>query len=100
MYDRSVNSSYAKATITNYKKTFRFDIGDTIVFRDTQINRSRYPKEWIGSPLLVLTRDKKAKDRFTNQYMVISMVHMEEQRTIQVKEDHLNVLKNKKNKNG
>lgn len=96
LYDKSISSQYAKVTISNYKKTFRFNVGDTIVFRDTQINRSRYPREWLGSPLLVLSQDKNAKDNFVNQYTVISMLHMEEQRTLQVKEDHLNVLKNKK----
>ena len=96
LYEKVCNSQYAATTIRNYNKPFRFEVGDTIAFRDTQVNRSRYYRDWLNCPLLVLEQLKEAKNNFVPEYKVISVVHMEDQKTVLVKEDHLNVIKNKK----
>lgn len=99
LYEKSVNSQYAKITIENYKKKFRFDIGETIVMRDTQYNRSRYPN-MTKDNYLVLEQLKEAKNNFALEYKVVSLEKMEEQKILQLKEANLNIVKNKKAKNG
>jgi hypothetical protein len=99
-YEKSCESQWAKTTIKNYQSVCRFAVGDTIAFRDTQRNRSQYSKDIIDSPLLVLEQLKEVKNGFVNFYKVIPLTHMDEQRTYEVKEDCLNVIKNKKGQNG
>ena len=99
IYEKSCDSQWAKTTVRNYKEAFRFNVGDTIQFRDTQRNRS-YFKTIIDSPLLVLEQTKNVKSNFINYYTVIPLTHMDEQKTYEVKEDALNVIKTKKAKNG
>ena len=99
IYEKSCDSQWAKTTIKNYKEKFRFNVGDTIQFRDTSRNRS-YFKTIIDSPLLVLEQTKSVKNNFINYYTVIPLTHMDEQKTYEVKEDALNVIKTKKAKNG
>ena len=96
IYEKSCGSQWAKTTIKNFKESFRFNIGDTIVFRNTQYNRSKYHKDIIDSPLLVLDQLKDVKNNFVIYYKVIPLTHMEEQITYEVKGDALNVIKNKK----
>ena len=96
VYEKSCESQWAKTTIKNFKQSFRFNVGDTIVFRNTQHNRSRYNKDIVESPLLVLDQLKDVKNNYVSYYKVIPLTHMEQQITYDIKEDHLNVIKNKK----
>jgi hypothetical protein len=96
LYEKNVESQWAKTTIKNYKAPARFSVGDTILFRDTQHNRSQYPRDWMDQPLLVLEVNKRVKENFITSYSVISLGHMEDQRTLEVKESNLNVYKRKK----
>lgn len=100
VYEKSCDSQWAKTTIKNFKQEFRFAVGDTIQFRDTSRNRSHFHKDIIDSPLLVLEQTKEVKNNFLNYYKVIPLTHMDEQRSYDVKEDALNVIKVKKVKNG
>lgn len=100
VYEKSCDSQWAKTTIKNFKQEFRFSVGDTIQFRDTARNRSHFHKDIIDSPLLVLEQTKEVKNNFLNYYKVIPLTHMDEQRSYDVKEDALNVIKVKKVKNG
>jgi hypothetical protein len=101
LYKKAVGTQYAKITINNYNKPFRFNVGDTVVLRDTQINRSLYNNlDMMKDNFLVLEQRKEAKNNFVLVYKVISIEKMDEQKTFLVKESDLNVLKNKKVKNG
>lgn len=99
VYEKSCESQWAKTTIKNYNQQFRFAVGDTIQFRDTAQNRSNY-NLFMDSPVLVLEQVKNVKNNFVNYYKIIPMSHMEEQKTYDVKEDALNIIKTKKAKNG
>ena len=97
IYEKSVNSDWAKRVINNHMSPFRFQVGEMCVLRDTQRNRSQY-KDMMGSPLLVLECIKNVNREFSNFYLVIDSTKMEEQRQISIPESAVNVIKIPKSK--
>lgn len=95
-YEKSCESQWAKTTIKNYKTPFRFSVGDLVVLRDTQKNRSGFAKEYRENPILILEQMKPVSTNFVNYYKVICTSLMEEQKIVEIKEADLNVIKNKK----
>ncbi len=100
IYEKSCESQWAKTTIKNYKTPFRFSVGDLVVLRDTQKNRSSFAKEYRENPILILEQMKPVSTNFVNYYKVICTSLMEEQKIVEIKEADLNVIKNKKGQNG
>jgi len=99
MYEKSINSAWAKTLITNYKKSYRFNIGDTCILRDTQMNRSHF-RGAVGEHLIILDAKKDVESNFKNSYNVIEISKMEDQKSFWITEDRVNVYKEKKVKNG
>lgn len=99
IFEKSIASAWASTLVTNYKKDYRFNAGDTCVLRDTQLNRSHY-RNMVGEHLLILDCKKDVEHNFKNSYNVIEISKMEDQKTFWVSEDKVNVYKEKKVKNG
>ena len=97
IFDKSVNSDWAKRVLKNYKEPFRFQVGEMCILRDTQRNRSQY-KDDMGNPLLVLECIKNVNREFSNHYLVIDSTRMDEQKQFAVAEAAVNVIKTPKQK--
>lgn len=97
IYEKSVLTDWAKSCIANYKKDYKFSVGEMVVFRDTSINRSEH-RHQMGSSLLVLEQEKSAAHSFKSYYKVIEFHKMEDQRTLLVSEDVINFDKKAKKK--
>jgi hypothetical protein len=95
LYKKSVETDWAQNCIANYKKDYKFAIGETVVFRDTVRNRSEY-RHLMGSPLLVLDQIKNPSYNFKSYYSVIEVHKMEDHRSFNVSEDALNFERKKK----
>jgi len=95
IYEKSVLTDWAQSCIANYKKDYKFSVGEMVVFRDTALNRSEH-KHQMGSSLLVLEQEKSAAHSFKSYYKVIEFHKMEDQRTILVSEDTINFDKKSK----
>jgi len=97
LYEKSVTTAWAQSCISNYKKNYKFHVGETVVLRDTVMNRSEH-KYKMGSTLLVLEQQKSATHSFKSYYVVIEFHKMEDHRTFQVSEDTINFDKKSKKK--
>lgn len=97
IYEKSVVSQWGQRVLNNYRETYRFNVGDFCILRDTSKNRSQY-MNMIGSPLLVLECVKNANREFLNHYIVIDPTKMEEQKQYSFPESAVNVIKIKKGK--
>ena len=93
-YEKSADSNWARRIIGNSKSEPKFKIGESCVLRDTAKNRSKYPK-MTGSPMLILEIDQGVKREFNIYYKVIEMVKIDEQKSFEIRQDCVNVLKHK-----
>lgn len=95
IYEKSVNTAWARRIIKNFKSQYSFSAGDFCTLRDTQVNRSGKFRSLIGSPLLVLGAEKVGEQEFSKRYMLIDPARMEEQVSFTVSERNLMTYKNK-----
>lgn len=97
LYQRAVSQDWCKKIIEKFRKKPDFDIGEMVIFRQTQKNKYKYGKTVVeNASLLILSQEKAAKNGFQQFYSVVDAENMQDQKTMMINENDLKLSREKK----